>query len=245
MMKNHSFIKVSVVLFPLIIGSIVVVTLFLRGNLVFANVLKPTPTIEDPVSRALAAQINNYDDQLKNKSLDTDSQKKLKVERRFYEQQATQRADLLQTPEESLYSAKQTVVAKDSLTPQPTYSKPNVKMGMQDQAYFPYVQDADLSTAWAEPSGDDYVLYFSGKLKTDPGQGVIYIFDVGKMKVKKYLAPGKDGDLKITGFDKNKLFLISQNGKKEYFDTNALNFSVDNGSLVDVTPTPQAAYPAP
>lgn len=156
----------------------------------------------------------------------------------------------LTTPEGLLISKKETARAEKP-SPQSTQPpKENRKLGLQEGVYFPFIKDANLSSAWVQPNGDSYIQYFAGSMVGDADQGVVYIFDEKEMNLKKFLAPEKNGELKIKDLNKNKLELDSKKGKKLLFYTDTKDFTDDQGAPLPTiqataTPTPIPAYPAP
>ncbi len=237
-MKNKKSIALVGIVFAFLIGWGVILTLFNPQNPAQASFFKPTVTINDPVLKALDGQIRGYDEQLKNDKLDVAKKKKLQAEQEYAKRQATRRADFLQTPSDVAYAAKQTLIARNALTPSPTHEDPRrrVTPGLQEFTSFQWAMDANFSTSWLQFEGDDYVLYFAGHLKSDYDQGVIYSFNHKTLQAGRYLSIEKAGDLIIKGADKGRLLIDTTKGKKVFFDTNAKKYasSVD-GPLIEVT----------
>jgi hypothetical protein len=248
MMKNQNTRNLFGIVIPLAIGLLVVTGLFFAQSPALAGLLKPTPTIEDPILRDWAGEIEYFDDELRRSDLDQEVEKGLQAGRNYAARQATERAAYLQTPEEMILAIMETEIARATLEPTPTIGKEEnrLKLGLQDVSSTPLFREAEFSTAWVEPYEDDYAIIYTGRLKKDPEQGVLIFFDPKIVKLEVFFSPEKDGDLSITGVKNGKVEMDSKKGKKNYFDIKTKKFTDWNGNLIEAvtTPTPPA-YPAP
>lgn len=236
----------------LIISFIVVVGLFFSQSPAIATFVKPTPTLEDPVLRAMAGEMAYYDEQLQKENLEPEDQKKLEAERKYAARQATERADYLQTPEDVQWAVKQTVIAEITMEPTPTFGREKKKVGLRDiDVDFPWVGEADFSTLWTEPVGDGYVKFFAGQLKKDPEQGILVIYDESARTVQRFYSPAKGGGLRIVDVKNGKIELKTKKEKKLFFDYKEKKFADENGMILEAAATPNtpanasAAYPYP
>lgn len=190
--------------------------------------------------------INHLDRILSNKTLSEKSRGSIELRKQYFEWQATQIVSKLDNPKQ-LLSQKQTQVieiTKESLltTPEPTSTRPvGIMKGIE------YVrsleEDAILSEIFLVGKVDEtYVIIYSGVLRNDLNQGVIYIFPEKEGRWLKYLMPSKLGLLTIINFNGNRLTLLSDSGEIAYFDVDMRQFILSPDGAIS---TPSLPYPIP
>ena len=194
--------------------------------------------------------INYLGELLANKTLPEESRESIELRKRYFEWQATQMAQKTESPER-LLAQKQTLVVEAtreylSSTPMPTASRPvGIMKGID------YVRalerEATLSEIfWVGKIKEAYVIVYTGALRNDPAQGVVFVFpeDVGRWL--KFLTPDQSGPVTITNFEGNRLTLMSDKGVTVFFDVAAQKFmnSADE-ALPTATNTPYPPYPGP
>lgn len=214
-----------------------------------ANRPAKDPTSVDPVLARINERISQYDKDLKKKNLDEDTKKGLLANKKYYEKQATERANYLEHQDKAGV-IKLTALAQETVSPPIATNPPlpTLPEGLLSEFFAPRYREAKFTTLWISRVGGVEVHYLAGNLVNDPEQGVVYIEKDHGRSVEKYKTPYKHGSLKIGKLKKNRLHLDANNGKKIFFDIEKKKFvdEYDN-PLLETTPTPTLApaYPPP
>lgn len=248
MNRNRAKFLFSVAM-PLGLGTLIVLAFLFSGGFVQAGEVEATATPNDPILAAISRDMDQMDTILKEEGL-TDNQKaKYRAKKKNLEQKATERADYLAHKDEA-WIQKQTAIVHMTLTisafnaqqtPMPTTSGE-----LHTEIGNPWHKHADFSSAWVVHTTDTFMIYFAGKLITDPDQGLLYIDNRNDRTVQIVYTPKKDGGLKVKGAENNTITLESKKGKQYYFNMETKKFVDERGNpLPEATETPLPAYPAP
>lgn len=245
-MKQYNRKTLLGVIVPLGLGAILVIIILQVGNLALANSPGKTPTPADPVINSLGEQIRQLDEMLNQTDVSPDIKEGIQAKEKYLEKQATQRAEYLGNQEEALQT-KLTAIAGETQSPSSGQTQePAPREGLYTEFYAPKYREAVFSTGWLVRTEEGLIFYMAGALVDDPDQGIIYVENKSNGIIQKYKTPGKDGSLKISKLDKNRLYLDSKKGKKYLFNINKKNFvdELDN-PIPETAPTltPIPAYP--
>jgi hypothetical protein len=188
--------------------------------------------------RKLTNIIGYLNQQISNRSSSDPSRKGLEYRKKYYEWLATWVAEPTVDPK-LMIAEQQTLAAVATqtflvTTPLPTSYRP---VGiLRDPGYVRFIeQEAHLADDfWIGKSGETYIVVYTGYLRSEPDQGVIYIYPENIGKWIKILTPDKSGLYKITSYRDCRLVLDSTGGKTIYFDVLALQFA---SSMDEVLPT--------
>lgn len=202
------------------------------------------------LSSRISNIINHLNELLSNKTLPEESRESIELRKRYFEWQATQLVEKTEDPE-LVIAQKQTLAVEAtkeylSSTPKPTSSRPvGIMKGID------YVRSLEKEAAlseifWVGKIEDAYVIVYTGVLRNDPTQGVVFIFPENVGSWLKFLTPDKVGSITISDFEGNRLMLMSDKGNTVFFDVTTQEFSNSLGEILStVTNTPYPPYPSP
>lgn len=106
----------------------------------------------------------------------------------------------------------------------------------------------DVTNLWVEYRDGSIINIYAGAFQTDANQGgvVVIIRSPDGWFEKGFATPNKDGALKITDWQNERLVLVSANGKVFYFDIPALQYVASLKEIVSsATPLPTSTITPP
>lgn len=233
----------------LFIAIILVLIAFIVIALPLRQIVLAEGKPDDNPSTRISKIINQLNELLANKTLSEDSRKSIELRKQYYEWQANRLVEKTENPE-LVIAQKQTMAAEATqdyilTTPMPTSSRPiGIMRGID---YVRYLEkEAALSEIyWVGKIKDVYVIVYTGVLRNDQTQGVVFVFPENNGSWLKFLTPDKQGSITITSFEGNRLALLSDQGETFFFDIGTLKFTNSSGDiLLTVTNTPYP-YPSP
>jgi hypothetical protein len=203
--------------------------------------------------RRLSRIIAHLDNLLSNPALSEDSRDSIELRRQYFEWQATQAAKPSPNSEQ-LVSQKRTLAAGATgqalyTTPLPTSSRPvGILKGPDTIRHL--AREARISDIfWVGKIGGSYIVVYTGSIRNDPSQGVVYVFPENVGSWLKFLTPAKVGSIKVVNYRNNRLILASDQGDTLYFDVAARRFANTIDDLLTPAPLPTATtvppYPGP
>lgn len=237
-----------------IIASIAVI-IILIGMLIFIhpvlqNAIAGQVDNKDPSIR-LSNIIRFLDNLLRDKDLSNESRETIELRKQNFEWQTTQLAIKPDDPEQ-IIAQKQTLAVEAThefllTTPATAATRPvGILYGIDTIRSL--AKEASISDIfWVGKVDNVYNIFYTGALKEDPLQGVIYVFPENIGSWLKFLTPNKSGAVTISKDDGNRLFLMSGKGEIFYFDVAAQNFKDESGNPLFLAPkitvTPIKPYP--
>ncbi|MEW5872837.1 MAG: hypothetical protein AB1894_26495 [Chloroflexota bacterium] len=146
----------------------------------------------------------------------------------YSEWHATQAARPGENPTQ-VFSLKQTLAAQATAqafasTPLPTATRPTGFY--RDVDYVRYLErEAYIyEWLWTGKIGGSYTTVYTGYLRNDPSQGVVYVLPENVGSRLKFLSPQKLGAITIIDYKGNLLVLATDQGYTLYFDVSARQF---------------------
>jgi hypothetical protein len=115
---------------------------------------------------------------------------------------------------------------QDPITPLVTKARP---LGLlEDPGHLKNVPDVSFNTVWIMVDAHGYLRIYAGYLASDPEQGILAVVQEYDWQTYPYLLPEKEGELRIVGFENEKLNLVTALGTTWFFDVETRTFLAGN-----------------